>query len=137
MSLLVYAFLTDVVSPRTFGLGAALLMFGLFIAFAFQSKAAQPTKRSQDSVSPVSTDSRIRATFSFVASGGLLILLAPYLIHEAITRNIPWPVTVVAIPIYALLSYGAFKLYWPRIVSRRGKSAHGSTTPGEQGQKSL
>lgn len=75
---------------------------------------------------------RARAMFSFIVSGGLLIFLAPYLIYEAATKRLPWAVTVIAIPIYALLSYGAFKLYWPRIVSRAGKSAHGGSTPGDQ-----
>jgi len=58
---------------------------------------------------------RIRATFSFIVSGGLLIFLAPFLIYEAATKRLPWSVAVIAIPFYALLSYGAFKLYWPRI----------------------
>jgi len=74
---------------------------------------------------------RVRALFFFIVSGGLLIFVAPYLIYEAATKRLPWAVTVIAIPIYALLSYGAFKLYWPRIVSRVGKSAYGGSTPGK------
>ena len=27
---------------------------------------------------------------------------------------------IIVIPIYAVLSYGAFKLYWPRIIGRGG-----------------
>jgi hypothetical protein len=75
---------------------------------------------------------RVRALFAFIVSGGLLTFLAPYLIYEAATKRLPWTVTVIAIPIYALLSYGAFKLYWPRIASLVGKSAYGSSTPGKQ-----
>ena len=75
---------------------------------------------------------RIRAMFAFIAGGGLLIFLAPYFIYESATKRLPWAVTVIVIPMYALLSYGAFKLFWPRIVSRAGKSAHGGSTPGEQ-----
>ena len=74
----------------------------------------------------------VRAMFSFIASGGLLMFLAPYLIYEVATKRLPWAVTVIAIPFYALLSYSAFKLLWPRIVSRAGKSAHGGSTPGEK-----
>ena len=72
---------------------------------------------------------RARAMFGFIVSGGLLIFLAPYLTYEAATKRLPWAIAVIAIPIYALLSYGAFKLYWPRIVGRAGKSAQ---MPGEQ-----
>lgn len=75
---------------------------------------------------------RIRALFSFIVSGGLLILLAPYLVYEATTKQLPWSVAVIAIPIYALLSYGAFKLYGQRIFRRAGKSADGSRTSDER-----
>jgi hypothetical protein len=75
---------------------------------------------------------RVRAMFSFIVGGGLLIFLAPYLIYEAATKRLPWAVSVIAIPIYALLSYGAFKVHWRRIVSREGKSADGGSRPGEQ-----
>ena len=64
------------------------------------------------------TQTRFRALFSFISSGGLLILLAPYLIHEAAIKNLPWSVPIIVIPVYAVLSYGAYKLFWSRIVGR-------------------
>jgi len=75
---------------------------------------------------------RARAMFSFIISGGLLIFLAPYLVYEATTKQLPWSVAVIAIPFYALLSYGAFKLYWQRIFKRAEKSADGSATSDER-----
>jgi hypothetical protein len=54
---------------------------------------------------------RLRATFSFVISGGLLVLLAPYLIHEAVIKHLPWSVPTIVIPMYAVLSYSAFKVF--------------------------
>jgi hypothetical protein len=61
---------------------------------------------------------RLRATFRFIISGGLLIFLAPYLIHEAVVKQLPWSVPTIVIPIYAVLSYGAFKVFWPHIVGK-------------------
>jgi hypothetical protein len=63
---------------------------------------------------------RLRATFAFIFSGGLLIFNSPYLIHEAAIKHLPWSVPMIVIPIYALLSYGAFRLFWPRIIGRTG-----------------
>jgi hypothetical protein len=64
------------------------------------------------------TQTRFRALFSFISGGGLLILLAPYLIHEAATKHLPWSVPIIVIPISAVLSYGAYKLFWSHIVGR-------------------
>jgi len=58
---------------------------------------------------------RARATLGFIFTGGLLIFVSPYLICEAAAKRLPWSVPIIAIPIYALVSYGAFKVYWPRI----------------------
>jgi hypothetical protein len=35
---------------------------------------------------------RLRATFGFIFSGGLLTFLSPYLIHEAAIKKLPWSV---------------------------------------------
>ena len=59
---------------------------------------------------------RFRAALAFVFSGGLLIFASPYVIREAYNKRLPWSVPLIAVPIYALLSYGAFKVFWPRIV---------------------
>jgi hypothetical protein len=65
---------------------------------------------------------RARAVFGFISFGGLLIFLSPYVIYEAAVKRLPWSVPIIVIPIYAVLSYGAFKLFWPHIVRkpRRG-----------------
>jgi hypothetical protein len=68
----------------------------------------------------------------FIFCGGLLIFHSPYLIYEAAVKRLPWSVAIIAIPFYALLSYGAFKVYWPRIINRTGTSARRGTTPGER-----
>jgi len=60
--------------------------------------------------------SRARAILAFVFSGGLLVFLSPYLIYEALIKKLPWPVPVIAIPIYALLSYGALRRFWPHVL---------------------
>jgi hypothetical protein len=73
--------------------------------------------------------SRSRAVFGFISVGGLLVFLSPYLIHEAIVKHFPWSVAIIVIPAYAVLSYGALKLFWPRII---GKSQTGS---GQDPQK--
>jgi hypothetical protein len=33
---------------------------------------------------------RRRATLGFIFSGGLLIFLSPYLIHDALIKHLPW-----------------------------------------------
>jgi hypothetical protein len=48
----------------------------------------------------------------------LLIFLSPYVIHEAVIKHIPWSVAIIAIPMYALLSYGGFKLFLSHIIGR-------------------
>jgi len=69
---------------------------------------------------------RLRATFGFVTCGGLLLFLAPYLIYEAAMKDLPRSVLIIAIPFYAVLSYGAFKVFWSCII---GKAR---TTPSEK-----
>jgi hypothetical protein len=64
--------------------------------------------------------SRLQAMFGFIFAGGLLIFLSPYLIHEAAIKHLPWSVPIIVIPIYAVLSYGAFKRFWPRIIGKGG-----------------
>jgi hypothetical protein len=54
---------------------------------------------------------RARAVFGFISFGGLLIFLSPYVIYEAAVKRLPWSVPIIVIPIYAVLSYGAFKLF--------------------------
>ena len=58
---------------------------------------------------------RFRAILGFVFGGGLLIFLAPYVVYKTFTDHLPWYLPVIVISMYALLSYSAFKVYWPRI----------------------
>jgi hypothetical protein len=63
---------------------------------------------------------RLRASLAFVFTGGLLIFLCPYFIYEAVMKRLPWTVPMIVIPIYAVLSYGAFKAFWPHIIGKPG-----------------
>ncbi len=63
---------------------------------------------------------RLRATLGFVFSGGLLIFLVPYFIRQAVIKNLPWSVPAIVIPIYSVLSYGAFKVFWPHMIGKSG-----------------
>jgi hypothetical protein len=63
--------------------------------------------------------SRRRAILSFITCGGLLILASPQVIHLAIIKTIPWSVLIIVVPIYAFLSYAAFRVFWPHIAQKR------------------
>ena len=70
--------------------------------------------------------SRSRAIVSFITCGGLLFILgAPYLIHLAMIKTIPWSVPIIVIPIYAFLSYAAFRVFWPHIFPKREEPSTG------------
>jgi phosphotransferase system glucose/maltose/N-acetylglucosamine-specific IIC component len=75
---------------------------------------------------------RLRATFGFIFSGGLLIFLSPYLIPEAAIKNLPWSVPMTVIPIYAGLSYGAFKLFWPHTIGKAGTTTQEKDEPNRR-----
>jgi hypothetical protein len=72
---------------------------------------------------------RLHATYRFIISGGLLIFVSPYLIHEAVIKRLPWSVPMIVIPMYAVLSYGAFKVFWPRIMGKTGETSPEATKP--------
>jgi hypothetical protein len=38
-------------------------------------------------------------------------------------KKLPWPLAIFPIPVYALLSYGAYKAFWQSIVGRPQKDA--------------
>ena len=61
---------------------------------------------------------RARAALGFIFCGGLLIFLSPYFIYEAAVKHLPWSIPIIVIPIYAVLSYGAFKVFWPHIIGK-------------------
>jgi hypothetical protein len=63
---------------------------------------------------------RLRASLAFVFTGGLLIFLSPYFIYQAVVKRLPWTVPIIVIPIYVVLSYGAFKTFWPHIIVKPG-----------------
>ena len=67
--------------------------------------------------------SRLRAILGFIFCGGLLILAAPHVIHMALIQIIPWSVPIIVVPIYAFLSYAAFRVFWPHIFPKRQEPA--------------
>src|SRR5882724_1070310 len=71
---------------------------------------------------------RYRAIVGFIISGGLLIVPSPYVIDMAITETVPWSVPIIVIPLYAVLSYGAFRMFWPFIVQKPAGIASGTGT---------
>jgi hypothetical protein len=75
---------------------------------------------------------RLRAALAFAFTGGMLIFLSPYLVYKAAIKDLPWAVPMIVIPIYATLSYGAFKTFWPHIIR---KSGTGHTGEGRTQQK--
>ena len=77
------------------------------------------------------------ARHGFIFSGGLLIFLSPYLIHEAAIKNLPWSLPIIAIPIYAGLSYGAFKLFWPHIIGKAGATTQEKDEPNRRNQDQI
>ena len=79
---------------------------------------------------------RLRAIFGFIFCGGLLIFVSPYLVREAAIKQLPWSIPIIVIPLYALLSYGAFKRFWPRIIGRNemptlSKNSHDKSSQRE------
>jgi hypothetical protein len=126
--LLALEFGRGLLSPRE--LGIALLI--LFVAIGGGAvliirksaseyrTAPEPSKDDARNRRPIS---RLRAIFAFVFGGGLLIFLSPYIIHEAAIKHIPWSVPIIVIPMYAVLSYGGFKQYWPHIIGRTGTTS--------------
>jgi hypothetical protein len=66
---------------------------------------------------------------AFIVTGGLLIFLSPYLIYKAAIKDLPWTVPMIVIPIYAVLSYGAFKTFWPHIIGRGGTTTQEKDEP--------
>jgi|HubBroStandDraft_6_1064221.scaffolds.fasta_scaffold800203_2 hypothetical protein len=72
---------------------------------------------------------RPRAVLAFIFAGGLLIFLSPYFIYEAVIKHLPWTVPMIVIPLYAVLSYGAFKTFWPHIIGRAGTTTQKKGEP--------
>jgi hypothetical protein len=71
----------------------------------------------------------IRAILGFVFTGGLLVCLSPFLIHEASVKHLPWSVPMIVIPIYAALSYGAYKRLLRRFHPRAPSDAQRGNRP--------
>lgn len=116
-------------SPRELGIVLLILCvaIGSGAALIVRKSASEYREAPEASIDDVTRKrrpmNRLRAILSFVYGGGLLIFASPYLIHEAAKKNIPWSVAIIAIPMYALLSYGGFKLFWPHIIGRAGTTA--------------
>jgi hypothetical protein len=119
-------FAEGLISPR--GMGVALLTVGVGIGIgvvlivrkttAEPSISPPPQGTTTDEATRNSLMNRLHAIFAFISGGGLLILLSPYVMHEAAVRHLPWSVAIIVIPMYAVLSYAGFKLFWPRITGR-------------------
>ena len=78
------------------------------------------------------TRTRFRALFFFISSGGSLLLLAPSLIHEAAIKGVPWFIPIIVIPLYAIISYGAYKRFWPGIAGRVVAPPQGDDITGQK-----
>jgi hypothetical protein len=76
---------------------------------------------------------RLRAMLGLIFCGGLLIFASPYLVHEAAIKHISWSVPIIVIPLYALVPYGAFKRFWPRIIGSAGTPGLPNNQPGQKG----
>jgi len=75
---------------------------------------------------------RLSAALAFIFTGGLLIFLSPYLVYEAVIKYLPWAVPIIVIPIYAVLSYGAFKTFWPHIIGKSGTTTQEEDEPNRR-----
>lgn len=127
MILLAVEFGRGLLSPRELGIALLIVCFaiGSGAALMVRKSASEYREAPEASINDVTRkrrpmNHRLRAIFSFVSGGGLLIFASPYVIHEASKKNIPWSVAIIVIPMYALLSYGGFKLFWPHIIGRAG-----------------
>ena len=116
-------------SPRELGIALLILCvaIGSGASLIVKRSASEYRQASESSIDAVPRKgrpmNRLRAIFSFVSGGGLLIFASPHVIHEAAKKNIPWSVAIIVIPMYALLSYGGFKLFCPHIIGRAGTTA--------------
>jgi hypothetical protein len=130
--LLALGYARGILSPRE--LGIALLIMCIVIgtgaaviireaAARLRSTGGQAQPSEARATIPLA---RLRAIAGFVFSGGLLILLAPYVIYMASTKVIPWVVAIIAIPAYAILSYGAFRLLRAQLARKPA-----ATLPGD------
>ena len=61
------------------------------------------------------------ATLSLILGGIMWLGSIPWLIYLAASREIPWSVPAICVPIYAFLLYAAWKTYWPRVRSAGAK----------------
>jgi drug/metabolite transporter (DMT)-like permease len=126
---LVLKFGRRLLSPRDLGIALLILCvaIGSGAALIVRRSVTKYREAPESSIDDVPRKrrpmNRLRAIFSFVSGGGLLIFASPYVIHEAAKKNIPWSVAIIAIPMYALLSYGGFKLFWPHVIGRAGTTA--------------
>jgi drug/metabolite transporter (DMT)-like permease len=132
--LLALEFGRGLLSPRELGIALLILCVAIgggavLIIRKSVSEHREGPKSSIDDVARKRRPmNRPRAIFAFVSGGGLLIFLSPYVIHEAAIKQIPWSVAIIVIPMYAVLSYGGFKLFWPHIVGRAGTSSQKNPT---------
>lgn len=134
VALLCLALSYGLLSARGWAIGLIAWFCGL-LAWAAVRKfetSKEATLSTETTLSERTPMRRAGAIFIFIGSGGLLIFLSPYLTYEAAVKREPWFFPVIVIPIYAFLSYGAFKLYWPRIVGPDETSARPRTMPGER-----
>src|SRR5216683_524514 len=129
MILLAVEFGRGLLSPRELGIALLILCvaIGSGTVLIIRKSASEYREAPEASIDDVARKrrpmNRLRAIFAFVSGGGLLIFLSPYVIHEAAIKHIPWSDAIIVIPVYALLSYGGFKLFWPHIIGRAGTTS--------------
>jgi len=129
MILLAVEFGRGLLSPRELGIALLILCvaIGSGAVLIVRKSAGEYRVAPEPSIDDVTRKrrpmNRLRAIFAFVSGGGLLIFLSPYVIHEAAIKHIPWSVAIIVIPMYAVLSYGGFKLFWPHIIGRAGTTS--------------
>jgi hypothetical protein len=132
-------FARGLISPR--GLGVALLIvsvgIGVGTVLIIRKETAELSRSSAspgtaaDESTRRSLMNRLRAIFALISGGGLLIFLAPYVIHEAVIKHLRWSVAIIAVPMYAVLSYAGFKVFWARIMGRPVVTSFHSKDPAK------
>lgn len=109
----------DLLSPRGLGLALLIACLGIGVGWVLIVRRIA-TKLVSARKQPAQAPSPITAIARFVFGGGLLILLAPYVVYMAATKVLPWSVAIIAVPAYAFLSYGAYQRLRTRLVRRQG-----------------
>jgi len=133
MILVALGYARGIFSPRELGIALLMICIGIGTGAGVIIREAAARLRSTGGQAARPSETRatiplahLRSIAGFVFTGGLLILLAPYVIYMASTKVIPWVVAIIAIPAYAILSYGAFRLLRAQLARKPA-----ATLPGD------